>query len=408
MEEIDPQAAPSIDAEAHARIRPVVDWLMEQRLRTLRATFLFDGVCRELRACGLPIERVSLSTGQLHPQFAARTIMWDAQAGGAVELGRPHSTQDHPGYLNSPIKAIHDGASCLRRCLCEPDCPLDFPVLAELRDKGYTDYWTGPVHYHGGQINVISIATRRPEGFADLDIAMLRAVLPALGAVMELDYRRNTARGLLDTYLGPRTGARVLSGAVQRGDGEIINAVLWFCDLRGFTRLSEELPLDRVLDLLNDYFDIMSKEVAAHGGEVLKFIGDAMLAAFPIGDRLESKRESCESALSAALEALERVAQRNLARTAEGLVEIRCGIALHVGDVLYGNVGAVDRLDFTVIGPAVNLAARLEALSIGLDQPLVLSAPFAAICERRYRSLGRHQLKGVAEPQEAYTLVGRG
>lgn len=219
-----------------------------------------------------------------------------------------------------------------------------------------------------------------------------------LTVIVETQTHRRIVRALLDTYVGHRTGERVLSGAVKRGDGETIRAVIWNCDLRGFTTLSDALPRDLLLDLLNQYFEIMVNAVSAEGGEVLKFIGDGMLAIFELreGDNLAQR---CAAALRAARAT---VALRH--RIAAGLAEIRYGLALHLGEVTYGNIGAPNRLDFTVIGAAVNHATRVEKVAAKLDRRIVTSASFAAAAAAPLVSLGTHSLPGVLEPQEVFTL----
>jgi adenylate cyclase len=216
---------------------------------------------------------------------------------------------------------------------------------------------------------------------------------------------RRTARDLLNTYVGPNTGERIFSGAVKRGDGEIIHAVLWYCDLRGFTALAEKQPLEEVLALLDAYFDAIAQPVVARGGEILKFVGDAMLVIFPCEQREAAICSSCDLALEAAEEAVQRVCALNdTHRPAEGTT-IECGVAVHVGEVMYGNIGAADRLDFTVIGHAVNLVAHLSNLCADLDKAVVVSDAVARMSRRELVSLGRHELKGIHAPQEAFTLL---
>jgi adenylate cyclase len=208
---------------------------------------------------------------------------------------------------------------------------------------------------------------------------------------------------LLSVYLGPEAGSRVLAGSVRRGDGKTIAAAIWLCDMRGFTRISETLPADEVIQLLNDYFETMAGPVTDHGGEVLKFIGDAMLAIFPIADDLDRDR-ACRIALVAAEEALARLDAVNAARCERGQPEIGVGLGLHTGAVMYGNIGAPERLDFTVIGPAVNLTARIEDLCRPLGRRLLASERFASPCGSELVSLGFHRLRGLAEPQEIFGL----
>ena len=396
----------TLAAEAERRARPIIAWLMdEERLSAARMAFLFDRFARRLRDAGLPVTRASLHIQQLHPQLSARSLVWDWDSGGAVELGHEHSIQNHDMYLASPIRAMHEGSGPIRCRLEQPDCPLDYPIVQDLKARGFTDYTMSALAFSGGIRNAVSIATDRSGGFTDLDLAVLDATLPAFAAVVELAQLRRTARDLLSTYVGPNTGERIFSGAVKRGDGEVIHAVLWYCDLRGFTALSESEPLNEVIALLNDFFDRMAEPVVARGGEILKFIGDAMLAIFPCAASAGAVCAACDQAVAAAEAAIAGVEALSRARTAEGKAPVHCGVAVHLGEVMYGNVGAADRLDFTVIGPAVNLVSRLDQVSADLAQPIVVSAGVTRASRRTFRSLGHHKLKGIADPQEVFTLA---
>jgi len=219
--------------------------------------------------------------------------------------------------------------------------------------------------------------------------------------VVELQAAHRIARSLLNTYVGRRTGERVLAGSIQRGSSETIRAVVWYCDLRGFTTLADSMVRDRLLALLNDYFEIMANAVASEGGEVLKFIGDGMLAIFECGADADTA-EVCAAVLRAARRAHVDVEERNRTRVAADEPPIDFGLALHLGEVSYGNIGAPDRLDFTVIGPAVNHATRLEKLASELGRDLVASATFQAAAKDPLESLGFHHLRGVSEPQEIF------
>lgn len=394
--------AAAMEDEIRRRIQPVFDWVLEERLHRSRLTLLFDRFCRKLRDIGLPVVRASLHMPQLHPQLRARSLTWDAEAGGAIEVGRSHGIELSESFVQSPIRVIYEGGAPIRRRLEDSDCPMDYPILRDLKAKALTDYWMGGLDFSTELINAVSFASDRPGGFGDRDIACIEAALPAFGMVLELRHAHRTARQLLDTYLGRRTGMRVLSGAIKRGDGERIDAVLWCCDLRGFTEISETRPLDAVIELLDRYFELTGSPVERHGGEILKFIGDAVLAIFPI--EAAGEADACVAALAAADEALSGVAATRHPEADGAGPAIRCGVALHLGEAMYGNIGTAGRLDFTVIGPAVNLVTRLEALNRELDPPLVFSADFARHCGRGVRSLGVHALKGIAEPREVFTL----
>ena len=275
----------------------------------------------------------------------------------------------------------------------------EFAILDDLRRDGFTDYIVHAVPFADGSHKALSLATRRAGGFTDDEIALFAAMIPAVAFNLEVQALRRTARTLLDTYVGRQSGGRVLEGQIQRGSGETIRAVIWLCDLRGFTNLSEQLPRDELIDLLNSYFGPMCDAVAKEGGEVLKFIGDAMLAIFPIGADAVT---TCRAALSAAEQAQDALAQENARRERASRPRIDYGLALHVGDVMYGNIGSDTRLDFTVIGPAVNLTARIESMCRQFGRQLLLSADFVAAGRIAAQSLGAHALKGVGADQEIF------
>lgn len=392
--------------EVRARAEPIVRWLLEDERRLgARTTMLIDRFARRLVEAGLPLERVSVHIQQLHPQLAARGFLWEAEAGGAVEMGFEHSARNRTGYLASPVRLIFEGGGPTRRRLADPACPRDFPILRDLEERGVTDYAIHPMPFSGGASNAISIATRHRAGFDDLHIGVLDEVLPAFSAVLELQQQRRTARELLSTYVGPHTGERILNGSVRPGDGEIIHAVIWICDLRGFTALSESRPLADVIALLNEYFDRIAKAVGAQGGEILKFVGDSILAIFPCDPNYSTGCPAAGAAIDAAEAALAGVAALAAERNSRGQVPLHCGVAIHIGEVMYGNVGAADRLDFTVVGPAVNLASRMEQLCAQLERPIVVSAEVARVSNRRFESTGYHVLKGIAESKEVFALV---
>ena len=306
-------------------------------------------------------------------------------------------------FEKSPLYYVYKTGEVARRRLTGPPGDDDFPIMAELRAEGFTDYLITPLEMAGNRRQAATWATSHPSGFSDADIATIVSLLPALAACTETRALRRMLKGLLSVYLGPQAGLRVLDGTIRRGEGETIAAAIWLCDLRDFTGISEALPSEDVIHLLNEYFELMAAPVTEHGGEVLKFIGDAMLAIFPIQDDLDRDR-ACRTALSAAQEALVRLAATNSTRRAKGEREIELGLALHTGPVMYGNIGAPDRLDFTVIGPAVNLTARIANLCRPLGRQLLASARFASPCGSQLVSLGRHAMRGLVEPQEVFGL----
>ncbi len=392
----------SLQEEARMRVQPVVAWLLENRLRIGRTPFLFSRFCERLRELGLPLDRATIHMPQLHPQLSARSLLWLREAGGAVETGHRHGNRNDTFYIKSPVRHIFEGGDVLHCPIAESGAQ-PFPVLDDLQATGFRDYVMLPMPFSTGRTNAVSFATKEAAGLGELDLAVLEASLPAFAAVLELNHVQRTARTLLDTYLGHDSGSRILNGAIRRGEGEEIHAVVWYCDLRGFTRLSQCQELEPVIGLLNDYFDCMARPVQARGGEVLKFIGDGMLAIFRCESTKEAKCQGADRAIAAAEDALAGIEALNREREAEGAAPLKVGIAIAVGKVMYGNVGAADRLDFTVIGPVVNLVARLEPLSVTLDPPIVVSEALASVSSRRFRSLGQFALKGIEGEQTALT-----
>ncbi|HEY6334688.1 MAG TPA: adenylate/guanylate cyclase domain-containing protein [Alphaproteobacteria bacterium] len=382
-----------------------VAWMLTDGRGIKDGMEFFAGLCDQLVESGLPLWRANLSARVLHPQLSAINLIW--RRGAAIErIEREYTTIQSDAYLNSPIRVIYEGAAGLRRRLDIPNPHLDFPILGELRAAGATDYVAMAVPDWQGQSAALSWASDRSGGFSVSDLTMLNDILPLLGLFIERYKAHNVANNVLHTYLGAQTGQRVLHGSIRRGEVEAIHAALWYCDLRGFTALSDAIPADELIELLNAYFEAVGEPVLARGGEILKFIGDAMLAIFPLD--AEVGRERICLALEAAIEALENVAKINEGRSAERKRVIRLGIALHIGDVAYGNIGTPARLDFTVIGPAVNKVVRIEALSKALDRSLLVSSDFAKACVYPVDSLGFHPLRGISEPEEIFALAAAG
>jgi adenylate cyclase len=259
-----------------------------------------------------------------------------------------------------------------------------------------------PLLFSDSQINIITLVSDRSGGFSTEELGQFYEILPLLSRLFEVHALRRTAITLLDTYLGKHSGQRVLDGSIRRGDSEIIHAVIWFCDLRDSTSLTEALAREDYLALLNRFFDCTAGAVLDHGGEVLKFIGDAILAIFPIVD--PDSPEAAEHAIDAAQDARHRITLHNQQAAEQGAKAIGFGIGMHIGNLMYGNIGTPGRLDFTVIGSAVNEASRIEGMCKALDQNILLSAEFARHFPTRLVSLGRHTLRGVSTPQELFTL----
>jgi len=381
-------------------VTPVIDWLLHEGRHLAAPDALVGELCAKVRAAGMPIDRVGFFFGTLHPQYFGIAMHWDGASVRVFEAS--YQMRETDEVRNSPARRITEGERVIRRRLARADCPADFPVLEELRGLGMTDYVIAEVVFGNGSRNSVSLATRRAGGFTDHDIAEVQRLLHPFGMAMEIHVGRALSRTLLETYLGRISGKRVLDGQIKRGDGQSIDAVIWFSDLRESTPLSAELGEQRFLELLNDYFLATAGAVLEHGGEVLRFIGDASLAVFPTTG--EKAAEVCARAVDAAQAARARALAANQARHAAGQAPFACGVGLHLGRVHYGNIGTPERLEFSVIGMAANKAARIEALCKETGQDVVLSSTMAAELGARCRSLGRFALRGIAEPEEVFGL----
>ena len=403
--------------------RRIIDthiWAVREGLRGASAYELFDGYCQRLVIHGTALWRAHTAMETLHPQWHGYGYTWRRDLNAIAPEQYPHDQGEPPIWINSPFYALIQRAYAgepnpsMRRRIATDREQRDFPVLEEFFELGATDYLAylfvygeprdGQGDRSQGTGIVYSFTTDRVGGFADDDVALVQATLPALSLAMKAHAAHVIASGLLGTYLGEDAGRRVHSGAVTRGSVENLAAVIFYADIRGFTAISDAAPGPAVVDLLNDTFEILTAALRSRGGQVLKFIGDAMLAIFSFEDA--NRAATCARALDAAVEALRALEAENARRAAAGLPTAAVDLALHIGEVLYGNVGAADRLDFTVIGPAVNEAARIEALCDSLGRPLLASAEFAAALDGsgRLEPVGRHALRGVREPKEIFAL----
>jgi len=383
---------------------PLIDWLLTEAPTLPSCRHVLEGLIGQLADQGIVLQRAALGVGVLHPDLLAKAYTWERGARYVSESDIYHGIQTTDQYLDSPFRLLNEGEAFVRQRLVGPYAQIDYEMLEDQRDAGATDYIAIGLPRSDGNVYRTSWTTDRDSGFSDAEIERLLALRPALGVVVELQSRAEMTKSVLDLYLGREAGRRVYAGDIQRGDGKTIHSVLWMCDLRGFTSLSDRIPLPFLIAVLNDYFEAVTGPIHAHGGEVLKFIGDAVLGIFRIEDEREIT-EICERALGAAELAVANMHILNRRRGREDKAPLDFSIALHVGDAMYGNVGAHDRLDFTVIGPAVNLCARLEALAGSLGEKLICSADFAAASTSEMRSVGSHSLKNVERQTEAFVPV---
>jgi adenylate cyclase len=384
-------------------IRSVVDWLTDGARSGSLSEDVLAELCQRMVDAGIPLWRVAVFVNTLHPDVIGRAFIWQVDTGVKVSEAQ-YDILETDEYQSSPVVAVYATRQPIRRQIADGTCPDDFPILHELRAEGATDYVAFPLRFTDGTVHVATYTTRQPGGFTPEQFADLEATIAPLTRVAEIRALRRTATNLLNTYVGRQAGERILAGKIRRGFVEEIRAAVWLSDMRGFTALSERLPPQELVDLLNRYFDCQVPAILEHGGEVLKFIGDGLLAIFPLaadGNAGEVCRRAlaCAREAKALIDALDKPA-------GDGDNAIRFGLALHVGQVMYGNIGGGNRLDFTCIGPAVNLAARLEKTAPQLGQTIVASAEFAGRVPDAFKWLGECTVAGFAAPQAVFGLTG--
>lgn len=385
----------------------LTNWILEEGRDGDDLGAILAGLCERLAAQGIPLCRVSLGMPTIDPTAAVVNYLWWRDKGLTSAALTPDDAYGAP-YQRSPIRYLMDrNLVGMRWKLEDPRAVRRFVLFGELRALGVTEYVLRFVEFSRGRTALqgaaLSMATDRPGGFTDADVDAVGRILPALSAVAYRIGLSRVAAETLGAYLGPQTGPRVLQGMIRRGDSQVISAALLLADLRGFTALVDRAPGAKVVGWLNEHLECIGDPVAESGGEVLKFLGDGLLAVFASeGDDAD---RACRAALNAAVDARTRNAALNARRTARSEPALDLSIALHFGDVVYGNIGTARRLDFTVVGPAVNEVSRMEALGKGLGRELLLSDSIAHRCGRPVLSLGPYELRGVAGTRELYVVA---
>jgi adenylate cyclase len=397
---------------ADSGVQNVIDWLIDGARSAERSDLVLGELCERIVKAGVPLWRVGIFVRTLHPDVFGRSFVWRPDT-GVVTATAGHEIVDSDTYKSSPLAQLYSSGETVRHRIALGDIirqrieageNIDaYPILRELRDEGVTDYIAIPLRFTDGTVHGSSWTTREPGGFTPVQLAALQNIVAPLARVAEIRALQRTAINLLDTYVGNSAGARILAGQIRRGYADHLHAVIWLSDMRGFTALSDRVAPERVVEVLNRYFDCQVSAVSNHGGEVLKFMGDGMLAIFPVHDDAGAQ-SICVRALSAAREARGNVDTLNAAQGAWSKDRLRFGIALHVGKVLYGNIGGGNRLDFTCIGPAVNLAARIEKIAGKLGRTIVASADFAGHCDQEWEHAGEFNVSGFSAPHAVFGL----
>jgi len=378
------------------------DWLIDGAKSAATPTQMMSQLCERLVTAGLPLWRVGFFVRTLHPDIVGRNFIW--KPGTEVVSGTTnYDVLDSPEYLHSPLAIVFGEGREVRHRIDDPESKR-FPFLDDMREEGVTDYIALPMIQSDGSVHASSWTTKRPGGFTDEHLNGLRSMIPPVTRLIEITRLHRTAMVLLDTYVGNRAGEKILGGQIRRGHTEMMQAAIWLSDLRGFTALSDRLPSETVVDILNLYFDCQVSAIRNHGGEVLKFMGDGLLAVFPIAEQPGDTQVVCASVLQAAREARANVEAMQFP-VGETIEHFRFGVALHVGRILYGNIGGGSRLDFTCIGPAVNLAARLEKIAGRLHRTVVASGAFMRACEDGWSDLGEFPIAGFSKAERVYGLL---
>lgn len=393
-------------------ITKINDWLIDQALGDPDIVDLFEGVCTRLSAIGIPISRGVLMWSTLHPLFRAEMVSW--RRGSPAQLDQfIHQDTVSEVWLRSTMKFLLDNdLRVLRRRLTGPEKLLDFSILEDLAAEGYTDYLIigtdlfSPAHAHDQDRRgmFVSWSTDRPTGFTDGELECLQRIQRRLSVACKTVIQARISRNITEAYLGKQTGKQVLDGLIRLGDGRETRALVWYSDLRNSTGLAETMPSADFLDLLNSYFECAARPAIAAGGEVLAFVGDAVLAIFPVMDEDELPAIT-RRALSALHESLILTDRMNAARTRASLHPIRYGVGLNIGAVMYGNIGVPERLAFSAIGPTVIEVARIEKLTKTVGSRVLATREVASLDPDLWRSMGVHPLQGVGKPQELFGLL---
>ena len=396
-------------APAQTSYAAIEDWLLHEAARERDMLVFLESFVWRLRAAGAPIDRMTLHIGTLHPQLIGFGWNWNSVDRFCDEVRVADAATETDSFKRNPLHHIYTTGESVRRDPRSAEAQDEFPLMKEFADAGFTDYVAFPLS-GGGHRNAITLATSHPDGFTEADARLLRPIMSLFALHVERHSVLRISDNALNAYLGFGAATKVLNGSIKRGAGESIHAVIWVSDLRGFTDLSDRLSGSDMLALLNAYFEVMAGAVLAHGGEVLKFIGDGLLAVFPLpafgqaGDVARAALAAARAA-TAGLDALNSDPPGTLAAT-DGWRPLRAGIALHEGEVFFGNIGAPERLDFTVIGSAVNEASRVEGLQKTLGRGILVTDAVARHLDVALDFLGEHRLRGVAAPLSIYAPVG--
>lgn len=383
-------------------------WLLTAASRTTSAHVLTESFACQLAQAGLGVDRLVLNVGTFHPQANGYAWAWNILDGICDEIQISEETLFSDAFRNNPIYRVITFGENVRVNLLEEDTESLSPLMAELAAAGFTDYVAIPLSTSGERRNAVTLATRQAGGFSQAQYDALMQLLELFALHVERHVIRRIAKNISYTYLGREAGERVVNGTIKRGSGLSISAIVWSSDMRNFSKLSEHYDNQTIVDMLNCYFSVMAEAVNRHGGDVLKFMGDGMLAVFPLAD-FASPKAAAQAAADAAQDAVQDLELLNREKiNAADWSHLETGIGLHLGDVFFGNIGSTSRLDFTVVGEAVNLASRIEGCCRTLERNVLMSASVATLLSEGVESLGMQTLKGLQNPEELFAFAGEG
>jgi len=393
-------------------LNPFMVWVAQQAPNCNSAIELTTSFVEQLQVAKLPIARLMVLIPILHPQVDALFHQWESRTQRVEESNIDCDTCQMPGGLMQALEPLYEGASGVRYRVGDFKKSIESGLSDEFIRSGATDYVVLPMIFSDGKINGICLISDALGGFSTKDLGFLYEILPMLARIYEVHILKRNTTSLLNTYLGEHAGKLVLEGRIKRGDGKNVEAVIWYCDLRGSTARAHSMSRSEFLEYLSEFFDCAAGAVLDNGGQILRYIGDAALAIFPIepkspdsAHRISRLSNSCNSAINAAVEAMTRVKLINKTRKLNSKEIIKFGIALHIGEVTFGNIGTKGRLEFTIIGDAVNRTSRMESFCKLLDVSLIFSAKIAKCQPDRFKSLGDHRLEGVDGLHELFTLA---
>ncbi|MFO1121849.1 MAG: adenylate/guanylate cyclase domain-containing protein [Hyphomicrobiales bacterium] len=378
----------------------VAEWLMQKALSGADVEDIFSGFCERLAASGLPLARVHLSFSMLHPLYRAASFTWRRGVGAKGEKHRHVQANMTDVFLKSPyFYLLSNNLNHMRRRI-DGDAPVDFPILEDLRKEGLTDYLAIVHKFDPNSLQGMmgSWSTDRPEGFSEGAIAGLLKLQGQLAVTIKMSVLSRLADNVLTTYLGNEAGRRVLSGQIKRGDAETIRAALVMVDMRNSSNVAELHGRQVFIDTLNEFYDAIAAPFNRNGGQILSFMGDGFLAIYPCEKSKHQSQIAARAALAAVRNGVSRMSDLNRERLAKGLWQIDYGIGLHVGNVIFGNVGLADRLTFSTFGAAVNEVQRLESLSKKQSSKVIASEAFVGYCGGKWKLLGTEKLRGFEQP----------